>query len=377
MTINLQGKKGSTLVLVLLVLAFVVILGTGVIMSASASSRQTSRTMGQQQADYTALSVIDAVIAKILDGSVVPLASATVAGSGSDAALGTYQFTIEPIDDNLFKISANATYAGFEGQSYRIIQYSPGKAGAFKEALLVFGDLSLSGSIGIYGDVSTTGSLTVRGSVTITGDQDDYVDRTIEQWENPHTALPDVTVDISSKPKPPNPYVISQNCRLHISGKNESAQIVFNATSQDLYIELDCPLLPKNMDILTRGNHNVYIFLVNDFTVEKKNFVGYGEGNVLREQPTLYIITDNPAYSVSFTNQSSLCGYIYAPRSAVSLKNNPQGGRPKVQGAVVAASVDINGNRVIDYRPPNNLPPESGGAGTEGSFAVLGTYYGQ
>jgi hypothetical protein len=56
----------------LFMLAFVVIVGTSVVLLAGTSSNQTVKTIAQQQANFTAKSVLDSVVAKIQSGEIDP-----------------------------------------------------------------------------------------------------------------------------------------------------------------------------------------------------------------------------------------------------------------------------------------------------------------
>jgi len=125
-----KNKRGSTLVLALLLFAFVMIIGTGAVMLTSVSSTQTTQNMGNQQADFTARSVLDAVISKIRDGKINPEDAKTIGtpitGSGEDATLGSYSFSIDQYvmgeTPDLYKVTVNAQYQGFTSQAYSILQ---------------------------------------------------------------------------------------------------------------------------------------------------------------------------------------------------------------------------------------------------------------
>jgi cytoskeletal protein CcmA (bactofilin family) len=125
-----KNKRGSTLVLALLLFAFVMIIGTGTVMLTSVSSDQTTTNLGNQQADFTARSVLDAVISKVRDGQINPEDAKTIGvpikGSGEDATLGAYDFTIDQYTmgetPDLYKVTVNAQYKGYTSQVYSILQ---------------------------------------------------------------------------------------------------------------------------------------------------------------------------------------------------------------------------------------------------------------
>jgi cytoskeletal protein CcmA (bactofilin family) len=126
----LKDKRGSTLVLALLLFAFVMIIGTGTILLTSVSSEQTTNTLGDQQAEFSARSVLDAVISKIRDGQIDPEDTKTIGvpitGSGEDEILGSYVFSIDQYiqgdTEDLYKVSVSAEYQGYSAQVYSILQ---------------------------------------------------------------------------------------------------------------------------------------------------------------------------------------------------------------------------------------------------------------
>ncbi|MEG1990795.1 MAG: hypothetical protein RR351_01790, partial [Christensenella sp.] len=69
-----KKKRGSTLVMVLCVFAFVLIVGVGVMTLAGVASKQMSNTLGQQRADAAAYSVLDTVSTQIMDRTIDPFA---------------------------------------------------------------------------------------------------------------------------------------------------------------------------------------------------------------------------------------------------------------------------------------------------------------
>lgn len=126
----LKDKRGSTLVLALLLFAFVMIIGTGTVLLTSVSSEQTTNTLGDQQAEFSARSVLDAVISKIRDGQIDPEDAKTIGvpitGSGEDEILGSYVFSIDQYiqgdTEDLYKVSVSAEYQGYSAQVYSILQ---------------------------------------------------------------------------------------------------------------------------------------------------------------------------------------------------------------------------------------------------------------
>ena len=131
-----KKKRGSTLVLVLLLFAFVLIIGASTVIIASVSQNQTTKALGGKQADFTAQSVLDSVIAKIKSANIDPSKIATtgaISGSGTDANLGSYTFTINTYTSgttpNLYKVSVDALYQGSESKMYSIIQRFTGATG--------------------------------------------------------------------------------------------------------------------------------------------------------------------------------------------------------------------------------------------------------
>jgi hypothetical protein len=125
-----KSKRGSTLLLALLLFAFVIIIGTGTVMLTSVSSEQTTDTLGSQQAEFSARSVLDAVISEIRAGEIDPQDTQTtgvsITGSGADDILGTYQFTIEPFmqgtTQELYKVTADSDYKGYTATVSSILQ---------------------------------------------------------------------------------------------------------------------------------------------------------------------------------------------------------------------------------------------------------------
>ncbi len=125
-----KNKRGSTLVLALLLFAFVMIIGTGTVMLTSVSTDQTTVNLGDQQAEFTARSVLDAVISKVRAGAIDPTDTKTtgvpIAGNGEDDTLGSYDFTIKQFTQggtpDLYKITVNANYKGHAATISSVIQ---------------------------------------------------------------------------------------------------------------------------------------------------------------------------------------------------------------------------------------------------------------
>ena len=82
-----KEKRGASLILVLIVLAFVIIVGAGTMLIASTSANQTTQSLAQRQADFSAQSVLNAVISEIESGNINP-GTTSITGSGTDPKLG-------------------------------------------------------------------------------------------------------------------------------------------------------------------------------------------------------------------------------------------------------------------------------------------------
>ncbi|MEF9990001.1 MAG: hypothetical protein RR716_05775 [Christensenellaceae bacterium] len=126
---KLKSKRGSTLVLALCVFALIVTIGMSVIMVAGVSHNQTTKILGQKQADFSAESVLNSVIYKIKDGTINPQDAIfsdedIVTGSGSDAQLGKYEFFITRYNHtpNLYKLAVKADYNGSISEIHTIMQ---------------------------------------------------------------------------------------------------------------------------------------------------------------------------------------------------------------------------------------------------------------
>ena len=117
--------------MVLMLFAFVLVVGLGVVSVASTSSGQTSVMLTQRQADLTAQSILDAVVAKIKDNTINPATAAANpnAISGSNPKLGSYNYKITDVSTsvgpNCYKISVEASYpnsGGAHSKMNRIVQ---------------------------------------------------------------------------------------------------------------------------------------------------------------------------------------------------------------------------------------------------------------
>ena len=133
-----NGKRASTLVMVLCVFGFIVIVGVGVMTLAGVANEQASRTYGQQQADFAAQSVLDTVNGQIVDQTIDPFALGTgptykIEGGGSDALFGDYGIQIEKDSksgtENVFRVAVTAEKNGFTSSMYSLLQYTSGSGG--------------------------------------------------------------------------------------------------------------------------------------------------------------------------------------------------------------------------------------------------------
>ncbi|BDF57936.1 hypothetical protein CE91St36_07530 [Christensenellaceae bacterium] len=128
-----KARRASTLVMVLCVFGFIVIIGVGVMTLAGVANQQASRTLGQQQADFAAQSVLDTVSAQIVDQTVDPFAlgkgsAYKIEGGGSDGVLGDYRILIEKYGggDDMFKVAVTAEKNGFTSSMYNLLSYTSG-----------------------------------------------------------------------------------------------------------------------------------------------------------------------------------------------------------------------------------------------------------
>lgn len=125
-----KSKRASTLVMALFMLAFVVIVGTSVVLLAGTSSNQTVKTIAQQQANFSAKSVLDSIVAKIQSGEINPgdiesKGLEKLTGSGTDDALGAYYVVIEPHESidlkPTYKVTVTAEYKDSKSVIYCVI----------------------------------------------------------------------------------------------------------------------------------------------------------------------------------------------------------------------------------------------------------------
>jgi Protein of unknown function, DUF583. len=181
-----MNKRGASMVLVLMLMAFVMIVVIGVVTVAGTSSGQTSASLMQRQADLTAQSVLDAVTARIqgTTNMIDPVAYAAnqTKIDGSNNQMGGWKGGIKlyNISKNQYKISVDAYYPNDKGaHSYanRIVQGTVKQSGPSFNVIgqstglpSVIGD-SFAGNI--QGDLllnDTGKTLTLTTGATITGD---------------------------------------------------------------------------------------------------------------------------------------------------------------------------------------------------------------
>ncbi len=132
-----NNKRGSTLVMVLCVFAFVIIIGTSVVMLAGVANKQATRAYARQQADFAAQSVLDAVCSQISDGTIDPFVLGQgpenkIEGSGSDDVLGDYSILIERYEkddaENVFRVLVDVSKGEYPSSIYRLMQYTQGSS---------------------------------------------------------------------------------------------------------------------------------------------------------------------------------------------------------------------------------------------------------
>ena len=159
-----------------------------------------------------------------------------------------------------------------------------------------------------------------------------------------------------------NDHIIDKNCTLIIDPKSFSwdKNIVLDATNQDLYILLqasgkdDTVDIKSGVDILSKGDHNVFVYLDDgdgnyvNLNVGSNSFVGYydylnGVPNPDSRKPNLFIICNAQGSQgetplISFNAYNSLYAYIYAPYATVNLGGSAMFDK-KLYGAVVASNI--------------------------------------
>lgn len=459
-----KKKRGSTLVLVLLLFAFVLIIGVGTVMIASVSQNQTTKALGGKQADFTAQSVMDSVIAKIESTDIDPstiATSGTISGSGSDAKLGSYTFTINTYTSgttpNLYKISVDALYQGSESKMNSVIQYNQNagfnavtQSTAKTQTMIgdtlavgtitgdlvlnenggdvslgtsattctgdvyVNGDLFVTGSYIVRGDIFSSGDVTVNGSArvignvyakgniyvtgggSVTGSRFSHYSGTTftatptNDWTVSPALLQSMAQNIQNITIAQSNITINQNCTLSLSysSNDYGRKLTFDATNQDIYVMLATSVgqtvnIQDGLDILSKGSHNVYLFLdngtkyVRNLNVTANCFLGYynyGNG-VPTPNPVanLYIISNKQSI-ISFTSNSTLNGFIYAPKGSVSMQDDGVTGNGyKLYGAVIASNFNFGSSTNYYYV---NASGQAGGSGSGSDLNILGTYIG-
>ncbi len=177
------------MVLVIMLMAFVMIIGLGVVAVAGSSSGQTSVNLSQRQADLTAKSVLDAVISQIKAGNIVPDATKTINGGTSssplsDSKLGTYIYTISSYKGSTtdFKIAVDAWYPkwkqGSESKMYSVVHGTINQTGTLSMIAQSTGlpptvsDSFVSNYIDGDMKIIDTGKDITLSSGTVTGDID-------------------------------------------------------------------------------------------------------------------------------------------------------------------------------------------------------------
>ncbi|MEA5002013.1 MAG: hypothetical protein VB081_00725 [Christensenella sp.] len=169
-------KRASTLVMVLCVFGFIVIVGVSVMTLAGVANQQASHTLGQQQADFAAQSVLDTVSAKIVDQTIDPFtlgkgSSYKVEGSGSDDVFGEYDISIEKDSKggigNVFRVAVTAEKNGFISSMHKLLQYTSGEGEDEVDLAKIFDVVAGATNLnpGMSMVPSSVGSSTSEGSV--------------------------------------------------------------------------------------------------------------------------------------------------------------------------------------------------------------------
>lgn len=191
-------------------------------------------------------------------------------------------------------------------------------------------------------------------------------------------------------------YTIKNHCTLQLGNGWQSwgKKIVLDATDADLYIRLkpqektDAFTLPNGVSLLSKGEHNVYVFLdektgplgYTSFEMDTNCYVGRYE---LYDQavpapdtltPNLFIFSNAKGVRVSDMGKyNSIYAFIYAPYGTAELSGaamSPYG--MKLCGSAVASRIQMGGSKqnYVQYVPNGTI----GGGGVSG-WTRIGTYY--
>jgi type II secretory pathway pseudopilin PulG len=222
------------------------------------------------------------------------------------------------------------------------------------------GNLTMSNNSEIDGDVKVTGSIELNNSAKITGKQ-------IE-----HSTPVSLLLSTSPDPVPPSELekmgylsLWNKNKTINASGEYSGMSIgkgtlTFDTSNGDITIVVDGDVdLNNGAEFVIEGNHKV-IFFAKSFSVSTKASVN-ADGKTKN-----FLLCSSQEGNITFSNNSTFNGYIYAPRSIVSISN-----KFNFKGAIISRRADISNN--VNFEPASMPVPLSDSASeinfVEGSWS--------
>jgi hypothetical protein len=321
-----KNRRGSTLILVLIVTVVLTILGTSILSVALANTKNTIRQENSMKAYFVARSGAMTLAEYIVNNPTADVIGMISAGliSPVEIADGTVSVGVNIVSDELI-ISSTGIVNGVSQNVDVVLEKSAGPV--FDFPIFTKNDISISNHVTVLGDVATNAT-----DISQVSTKPHAKPQAKDVILDADVVIPSIVVP-GSFDQVINDR-ITNNYGIDISGNTS------------VHLEGGVGLSNKKTFSIT-GSGTLHLYVSGGWTsANHSEFVSDPDVMVI-----IYIIDSSNVYIRSHEFK----GVIYAPNSIVTFENSSgsaQGGR-NFYGSIIAKSVHLDGNHTVFEYAPN------------------------
>lgn len=350
----LNGRKGSALVVVLIVMAVMSVLGTTVLRIAVAENNFTARQENKMQAYYIARSGAQAIaeyMIKDANNNAHDFINQGESVLNTQIGGGGFKVTVsDDIINNVVNIVSVGEYNGIEQQiKIRVTRSVSGLGGIFQHAIAAKKSITVDNEAGT--NIVITGSIAVAVAPT----EIDVINLgthgvvTNGKIYDPNLIFPTIVEPIKRIPK-----IDYDETHGEIDLKNDSLTIP-SSDVKPTYVYADSITI-KNGEILVTGNGVVHMYVNGDINLDT------GSKFNIAKDAKLYIYVIGKR-TITFTGDGAQNNvFLYAPDSNITWNNAGSG---DFFGAIIGDTVLLHNKTKIKHNPDmvNEVDLDTTGAG--------------
>jgi Tfp pilus assembly protein PilX len=346
--VSSKKSKGAALVIVIMVFAVMMILGTALLQKSVAETKQVAYDKKKMQAYYLAKSGVEASAAWMMNSSnnssalIGKTSTSTSLGNGTE---GT--FTVEVIDKSSTEIliRGTGTVDGVSAKAGLILNknMAPGGTSVFTNTLYAVSTIVLQGNTTVNGNVASGGIIDTNGrALTVTGTVTENTPMNVLSPvfpADPSTASnldvgnSDVNLNIATAP---NKMMVYKKLEMNNTGTLtiQTGSIVGEIVNL-VVDELDLKGVVK-----VQGSGKVYLYV--------KTFANFGCDTNYNypdaSNPAQMLINLGDGCGAQLDANKHINAAIYGPRASVTISGNNG-----FNGAIIANTISCSGTPFISY----------------------------